>query len=380
MTVPLWLWLATIGGLSAVILADLFLVDHRPHAVTVREATRWVFFYVALAVLFGLGLWYFAGGVSAGEFFAGYITEYSLSVDNLFVFVVIMAAFSVPSEHQHRVLLVGIVIALVMRGGFIAVGAAAIHAFSWVFYVFAVVLIVTAVNLARQGTEHDEEFKENAALRLLRRGLPVTLTYHGARTFVKLDGRRMVTPMLVVMFAIGTTDLLFALDSIPAIFGLTQEPYLVFTANAFALMGLRQLYFLLGGLLSQLVYLSYGLSVILGFIGVKLVLEALHENSLPFLNGGEPVPVPTIGITLSLSIIIGVLAVTTVASLVKARHDAARSHRAAAEATEAIEAAAVTAAAANTPGADTPDDDRTPTRGTRRTPVPKHGHPDPSRA
>jgi tellurite resistance protein TerC len=321
MTVPTWLWLATIGGLVAVILADLFLVDHKPHAVTVREATRWVVFYVVLAVAFGIGLWVVSGGQVAGEFFAGYITEYSLSIDNLFVFVIIMAAFRVPAEHQHRVLLVGIVIALVMRGMFIAVGAAAIAMFSWVFYLFAVVLIVTAVNLARQGTEHDGEYKENAAIRLLRRVLPVTDDYHGAKSFVRVDGRRMVTPMLVVMVAIGSTDLLFALDSIPAIFGLTQEPYLVFTANAFALMGLRQLYFLLGGLLSRLVYLSYGLAVILGFIGVKLVLEALHENNLPFLNGGEPVPVPTIGIALSLSVIIGVLAITTIASLVKARRE-----------------------------------------------------------
>ena len=320
MDVPLWLWLATIGGLLAVILADLLLVDHEPHAVTVREATRWVLFYVALAVVFGIGIWLFADGAAAGEFFAGYITEYSLSVDNLFVFVIIMAAFKVPAEHQHRVLLVGIVIALVMRGGFIAVGAAAIQAFSWVFYLFAAVLVVTAVNLARQGTDHDEEFSENAALRLLRRVLPVTSRYHGARSFVRgADGRRMVTPMLIVMFAIGSTDLLFALDSIPAIFGLTQEPYLVFTANAFALMGLRQLYFLLGGLLSRLVYLSYGLSVILAFIGVKLVLEALHDNSLPFLNGGEPIDVLTIGIVPSLTIIVGVLAITTVASLMKSR-------------------------------------------------------------
>ena len=212
-----------------------------------------------------------------------------------------MSAFEVPAEHQHRVLLVGIVIALVMRGIFIAVGAAAIPAFSWVFYLFAVVLIVTAVNLARQGTEHDEEYTETAALRFMRRVLPVTDEFHGAKSFVRVDGRRMVTPMLMVMLAIGSTDLLFALDSIPAIFGLTQEPYLVFTANAFALMGLRQLYFLLGGLLTRLVYLSYGLAVILAFIGVKLVLEALHENSLPFINGGEPVPVPTVGIALSLS-------------------------------------------------------------------------------
>ena len=327
MNVPTWLWLVTIGALIAVIVADLLLVDHKPHAVTVREATRWVVFYVALAVAFGLALWFFAGGVAAGEFFAGYITEYSLSVDNLFVFVIIMAAFRVPAEHQHRVLLIGIVIALVMRGVFIAVGAAAIQTFSWVFYVFAAVLIVTAVNLVRQGSGHDEEYKENAALRLLRRVLPVTPDYHGARSFVRVDGKRMVTPMLVVMAAIGSTDLLFALDSIPAIFGLTQEPYLVFTANAFALMGLRQLYFLLGGLLSKLVYLSYGLAIILGFIGVKLVLEALHENSLPFLNGGEPIPVPTIGILLSLSVIIGVLVITTVASLIKVRRDPSAVHR-----------------------------------------------------
>ena len=184
MNVPLWLWLATIGGLAAVILADLFLVDHKPHAVTAREATRWVLFYVALAVAFGIGLWFFAGGVAAGEFFAGYITEYSLSVDNLFVFVIIMAAFKVPAVHQHRVLLVGIVIALVMRGGVHRRRRRRIHAFSWVFYLFAAVLVVTAVNLARQGTEHDEEFTENAALRLMRRVLPVTPEFHGARSFV----------------------------------------------------------------------------------------------------------------------------------------------------------------------------------------------------
>jgi len=326
-TVPTWLWLATIGGLSAIILIDLLVVGRNPHAVTIREATRWVLLYVALAVVFGLGLWYFAGGVAAGEFFAGYITEYSLSVDNLFVFVIIMAAFRVPAAHQHRVLLVGIVIALVLRGLFIAVGAAAIHAFSWMFYLFAIVLIVTAVKVAREGGGHDEEFQEGAAVRLLRRALPVTQDFQGARSFVKVDGRRMVTPMLVVMFAIGSTDLLFALDSIPAIFGLTQEPYLVFTANAFALMGLRQLYFLLGGLLSKLVYLSYGLAVILGFIGVKLILEALHENSLPFVNSGLPVPVPTIGIALSLSVIVGVLAITTVASLIKVRRDTADADR-----------------------------------------------------
>jgi tellurite resistance protein TerC len=315
---------------------DLLIVGRKPRAVTIRQATRWVLLYVALAGLFGAGIWLFAGGVPAGEFFAGYLTEYSLSVDNLFVFVIIMAAFKVPAIHQHRVLLVGIVIALVMRGAFIAVGAAAVNAFSWVFYLFAGVLIVTAVNLARQATDHDDpEFTENAAVRALRRLLPVTEDYHGARSVVRVDGRRMVTPMLVVMFAIGSTDLLFALDSIPAVFGITQHAYLVFTANAFALMGLRQLYFLLGGLLSKLVYLSYGLSVILGFIGVKLVLEALHENSLPFLNGGQPVPVPTVGIGLSLSVIVGVLVVTTIASLVAVRRDPALAHLATAATEEA---------------------------------------------
>jgi tellurite resistance protein TerC len=308
---------------------DLFLSSRTPHAVSVREATRWVLVYVSLAALFGLGLWYFAGGVAAGEFFAGYLTEYSLSVDNLFVFVIIMSAFAVPAQYQHRVLLVGIVFALVLRGVFIAVGAAAIAAFSWVFYLFAVVLVVTAVKLLRDSTgdDHDEEYRENAAVRALRRVVPVTDRYHGAKSLVRINGRRMITPMLVVMLTIGTTDLLFALDSIPAIFGLTREPYLVFTANAFALMGLRQLFFLLGGLLSRLVYLSYGLAVILGFIGVKLVLEALHENSLPFLNGGQPVPVPTVGIALSLSVIIGVLAVTTVASLITSRRSSEKDRR-----------------------------------------------------
>ena len=363
MNVPLWLWLATIGGLVAIILADLFLVDHTPHAVTAREATRWVLFYVALAVAFGIGLWLFAGGVAAGEFFAGYITEYSLSVDNLFVFVLIMAAFRVPEEHQHRVLLVGIVIALVMRGAFIAVGAAAIQAFSWVFYLFAAVLIVTAVNVARQGTDHDEEFSENALLRLMRRVVPVTPEFHGSRSFVRVAGRRMVTPMLVVMVAIGSTDLLFALDSIPAIFGLTQEPFLVFTANAFALMGLRQLYFLLGGLLSRVVYLSYGLSVILAFIGVKLVLEALHDNSLPFVNGGEPVAVPTIGILPSLTVIVGILAITTVASLFKAR----------------LDPVPVPAVVSSVTAAAQPVLDRAPARSGRCAPVPEH-RPDPTRA
>ncbi len=324
MDVSAWVWLATIGGLIALLALDLVIVDRHPHEVTVGEAGRWVIFYVACAIAFGLGIWYISGGTYATEFFAGYITEYSLSVDNLFVFVIIMSAFAVPRIHQHRVLLIGIVLALVMRGLFIAAGAALIANFSWVFYIFGALLLVLGFQQIRhQGA--DEEYHDNAVLRGLRRVLPVTDEYHGTRLTVKLDGKRWVTPMLVVMLAIGSADLIFALDSIPAIFGLTKEPFLVFTANAFALMGLRQLYFLIGGLLDRLVFLSIGLGVILGFIGVKLVLEALHTNELPFINGGQPVPVPTVGIGLSLGVIVTVLVVTTVASLLKSRRDLARS-------------------------------------------------------
>ncbi|MEU6698324.1 TerC family protein [Pseudonocardia sp. NPDC046786] len=320
MNVPLWVWLVTIAGFVLVIGFDLFVNDHKPHAVTLGEVTRWVVFYVALAVAFGVGVWLVAGGGYAGEFFAGYLTEYSLSVDNLFVFLIIMSAFKVPVIHQHRVLLVGIVIALVMRSIFIAAGAAVIDRFSWVFYLFAAFLIYTAFSLVRQAARSDEEeWQEGRVLRLVRRVFPVTEDYHGSRTTVRIDGKLWLTPMLVVMIAIGVTDIMFALDSIPAIFGLTQEPYLVFTANAFALMGLRQLYFLLGGLLNKLVFLSYGLAVLLAFIGAKLALHALHENELPFLNGGEPLPVPDTGIGVSLAVIVGVLAVTTISSLVAVR-------------------------------------------------------------
>ncbi|MGI5505821.1 TerC family protein [Lentzea sp. CA-135723] len=327
MNVPAWLWLATIGGLLVLLAVDLVIVDRKPHEVTIGEAARWVVFYVAVAALFGLGIWYFSGGQYATEFFAGYITEYSLSVDNLFIFLIIMTTFKVPAIHQHKVLLVGIVLALIMRGIFIAAGAALISQFSWVFFIFGAFLIYTGWQLARENHDEEEEYKENLMLRMVRKVFPVTDDFHDSKSFIKIDGKRFVTPMFIVMVAIGSTDLLFALDSIPAIFGLTKEPFLVFTANAFALMGLRQLYFLLGGLLAKLVYLSIGLSVILGFIGVKLILEALHTNNLPFLNGGEPFHVPTIGIEVSLSVIIGVLAITTIASLWKVkRHPEAAKH------------------------------------------------------
>jgi tellurite resistance protein TerC len=322
LTVPAWVWLVTIGGLLAMFALDLFMVARNPRVVTVREAGMWTFFYVGLAIAFGLGMWGVVGSGPAGEFFAGWLTEYSLSVDNLFIFVIIMSRFAVPRAYQQTVLMVGILLALVMRGIFIALGAAAITRFSWVFYLFGIFLIYTAYKLAKGNNDEEEEFSENAALRLVRRVLPTTREYAGTRLVTRVEGRRLFTPMLIVMVAIGTTDLLFALDSIPAIFGLTQEPYIVFTANAFALMGLRQLFFLLGGLLDRLVYLAVGLSVILGFIGVKLILEALHTNDLPFLNGGEHVSwAPEIPIWLSLGVILITLAITTVASLLRTRAD-----------------------------------------------------------
>jgi tellurite resistance protein TerC len=323
MNVPVWVWLATVAGLILLLAIDLVIVDRKPHEVTVGEAARWVTFYVACAVAFGIGIWMFSGGTFAGEYFAGYITEYSLSVDNLFIFLVIMSAFKVPVIHQHKVLLVGIVLALVLRGIFIAVGAAAISQFSWVFYVFGAFLVYTAIKLSRSnlGQDPDEDYEENRVTKWARKLFPVTDDYHDSKVFTKIDGRRYATPMFIVMIAIGSADLMFAVDSIPAIFGLTKEAFLVFAANAFALMGLRQLYFLLGGLLKRLVYLSIGLAVILGFIGVKMVLEALHTNTLPFINGGEHLNVPTVGIELSLSVIVGVLIITAVASLLKTRKD-----------------------------------------------------------
>ncbi|EEP70803.1 integral membrane protein terC [Micromonospora sp. ATCC 39149] len=318
-------WAGTLVALTAVLVVDLLIIGRRPHEPSVRESSLWVAFYVGLALLFGAGLWIFSGPGVAGEFYTGWLTEYSLSVDNLFVFVIIMARFGVPRQYQQRVLLIGIVLALIMRGGFIAAGAALISQFSWVFYIFGAFLVYTAVNLARQGEPDEDEFSENLLIRWSRKALPISKDYDGAKMTTHVLGRRLFTPMMIVMIAIGTTDLIFALDSIPAIFGITQEPYLVFTANVFALMGLRQLYFLLGGLLDRLIYLSYGLAVVLGFIGVKLVLEALADNHLPFVNGGEPVGwAPHIPIWLSLTVILGTLSVATVASLIKSARDRRR--------------------------------------------------------
>ncbi|WP_440066001.1 TerC family protein [Streptosporangium sp. OZ121] len=313
MNVPVWAWFAVIGGLLVILAFDLWIVDRgEPREFSLKQAGFWVGFYVTLAVLFGIGLLVFAGPTPAGQFVAGYLTEYSLSIDNLFVFYIIMTRFAVPKMHQHKVLLIGILMALVMRGIFIAIGAAALANFGWLFYVFGVFLIYTAVQLVRQFGQ-EEHLEENAVLRWARRVLPHTDDYVGSKITVKVDGKRLVTPLLIVMIAIGTTDLLFALDSIPAIFGLTTDAFIVFTANAFALMGLRQLYFLLGGLLQKLVYLSFGLAFILGFIGVKLILEALHSSGVSWA--------PEVPIWVSLSVIVVTMVVTTVVSLIKARRD-----------------------------------------------------------
>jgi tellurite resistance protein TerC len=313
---PLVWWL-TIGITTAILIFDVFVVGRRPHEPTRREVTVALAFFIGLAVAFGIGVWVVAGHQYGTEFFAGWLTEYSLSVDNLFIFLIIMAKFGVPRQYQQTALLIGIVMALVMRGIFIAVGAAAIDNFSWVFYIFGLFLVYTAVKLAKEGAEDEDEYEENRLIKFVETHLPATSEWNGTKLLTLENGKRLITPMCIVVLALGTTDLLFALDSIPAIFGLTQEPYLVLTANIFALMGLRQLYFLIGGLLERLVYLSYGLAFLLAFIGVKLVLHAMHTNELPFINGGHGIHwAPEIPIWLSLAVIVGILVVTTVLSLI----------------------------------------------------------------
>ncbi len=317
-------WWITILVTSAILLFDVFVIGRRPHEPSRREVVLALGLYVGLAVVFGIGVWLINGGEYGGEFFAGWLTEYSLSIDNLFIFIVIMGKLAVPRELQQSALLIGIVLALVLRGIFIAVGAAAISEFSWVFYLFGLFLVVTAVNLAREGGEDEGGYDEPRLVRFARRRLRLSEEWNGAKLSVHRDGVRHFTPMFIVVLTLGMTDLLFALDSIPAIYGLTKEAYLVMTANIFALMGLRQLYFLIGDLLKRLVFLSYGLAFLLLFIGAKLILHAMHENTLPFVNGGEHIGwAPDIPIWVSLVVIVGTLAVTTVLSLAADRRRAA---------------------------------------------------------
>ncbi len=318
------IWAVTIGFVVLLFAFDFFVVVRRPHVPSFRESVLWSLFYIGLAIVFGFTMHFWWSDFNSGEYFAGYITEKALSVDNLFVFLIIMTRFAVPPKYRPKVLLIGIAIALVLRGLFIWAGAAAIEHFSWTFYIFGAFLVYTAITLIRDTSNHsdEEEYKENALIRGVRKIVPVTDDYRGSRMTVREAGRRMVTPMLIVVIAIGTTDILFALDSIPAIYGLTQDPYIVFTANAFALLGLRQLFFLVDGLLKRLVYLGYGLAVILAFIGVKLVLHALHTNSVSWINNGQPIHWgPEISTATSLIFLVVTLTVTTVASLIATRRN-----------------------------------------------------------
>ncbi|MFC0450894.1 TerC family protein [Rhodococcus jostii] len=307
-------WVVTIVVIVALLAFDYFFHVRHAHIPTLKEAAIWSSIYVGLALLFGVAVLIF-GGVDMGtEYFAGYVTEKALSVDNLFVFLIIMSSFRVPREDQQKVLLFGIVFSIFARTAFIFLGAALINSFAWIFYFFGLILLITAGNLLRPETE-DSHSADNFIIRIAKKFMHTTEHYDGDKLFTIENGKRAMTPMLLVMVAIGGTDILFALDSIPAIFGLTQNVFVVFTATVFSLMGLRQLYFLLDGLLDRLIYLSFGLAAILAFIGVKLILHALHENNLPFVNDGEPVNVIEISTFVSLGVIIGILVITVIASL-----------------------------------------------------------------
>jgi tellurite resistance protein TerC len=321
---PLWFEITSITVLLLIVTADLVLAYKRPHIPSTRESSLWVGFYVSLALIFAVVMFFIGGGESAGQFIAGWLTEYSLSIDNLFVFVIIMARFSVPRKYQQEVLMVGIIIALVLRAIFILLGAQLIENFSWIFYIFGAFLLYTAFVQAFQNSEELDD-KESVFIRLLRKRIRISNDFDGAKLRTVIDGKKVFTPIIVVFIAIGTTDLVFALDSIPAIFGITTSAFIVFTANVFALMGLRQLYFLLGDLIDKLVYLKYGIAFILAFIGFKLVAHALHTNEVRFINGGRGVEwAPEIGTAFSLGVIAASMAVAVIASLIKIRHDRRR--------------------------------------------------------
>lgn len=317
-------WALTVGAIVLMLVIDLVGHVRKSHAPSLREATCWSAAYVAVGLLFGLVVLLGWGSNFAIQYYSGYLTEKSLSVDNLFVFVLIMASFAVPREYQQKVLFVGIVLALILRTIFIFLGAGLVNNFAWIFYIFGFFLLYTALAQLRSHPQ-DDEYHENAIVRFTRRVVPTTDDFVGAKVLVRRDGALFITPMLIVMIAIGSADILFAVDSIPAIFGITQEVYLIFAANAFSLLGLRQLFFLVDGLLDKLIYLSYGLAAILAFIAVKLLIHALHENDVPFINGGEHVDLfPEIEPVPSLVVIVVILTVTTVASLVKTGRQGAR--------------------------------------------------------
>ena len=316
---PLVFEIATFAVLAVFFVVDLFIIGRKPHVPSTKECVQHFAFFVVMALIFGGLMWFFAGLKPAIEFYSGWLTEYSLSIDNLFVFVIIMSNFAVPKQLQKFVLSIGITIALVLRGVFILIGAAIISRFTWVFFLFGAFLIVTAIKLVTGGDE-DEEYHENGLIRALRKVIKITDEYDGEKLRTVKNGAKYWTPMLIVFLTIGTTDVMFAFDSIPAIFGLTKDPFIVFTSNVFALLGLQQLYFLLGELLDKLVYLPLGLSVVLGFIGVKLIMEALHGNSLPFINGGQPIAwVPEVPTWLSLAVIVVAIGGAALASVLKMR-------------------------------------------------------------
>lgn len=314
---PLAFEITTFVVLALFFVVDLFIIGRRPHVPSTKECVQHIVFFVVMSLIFGGLIWFFAGSKPAIEFYSGWLTEYSLSIDNLFVFVIIMSNFAVPKQIQKYVLSVGITFALIFRGVFILIGSALISQFTWIFFIFGAFLIYTAVKLVFGGGD-DDEYHENGLIRALRKVVPITDEYDGEKLRTTRDGVRYWTPMLIVFLAIGTTDVMFAFDSIPAIFGLTKDPFIVFTSNVFALLGLQQLYFLLGALLDKLVYLPAGLSIVLGFIGVKLILEALHENTLPFINGGNPVAwAPEIPTWLSLAVIVVAIGGAALLSVLK---------------------------------------------------------------
>ncbi|WP_353111440.1 TerC/Alx family metal homeostasis membrane protein [Microbacterium sp.] len=332
MNIPVWFEVTSLVVLTLILIGDLLLILKRPHIPSTKESTLWVVFYVALALLFAGILLVVGDSKTAVDFVTGWAMEYSLSIDNLFVFVLIMAQFSVPRRYQQEVLMVGIIIALVLRAIFILIVGAAVEHLSPIFYVFGAFLVFTAIRQAMPEKQGDDAQTENFIIRMLRRGIDISDDYDGSKLRTVVDGKKMWTPMLIVFVSIGVTDLMFAVDSIPAIYGVTQNPFIVFTANLFALMGLRQLYFLLGDLLEKLKYLHYGVAFILGFIGVKLVLHAMHENELPFINGGKPIEwAPDINNWVSLGVIFASMLVATVASLISSSREKKRTIPAASE-------------------------------------------------